>query len=67
MRVDPSDGRCRTCGGVLEIVAADDATMDVECTDCGDSYTVEADAFGDGCMTYQVPFLVQQWEASHRE
>lgn len=52
--VDLSDGKCRTCGGQLEIVAADDATMDVICTEasCGDNYTVEPDAFGDGGITY---------------
>jgi hypothetical protein len=31
MRVEPSDGRCRACGGVLTIVDADDVTMTVEC------------------------------------
>jgi len=52
MRVDRKDGRCRECGGTLEIVDVDDATMLVECEECGDSYSVEPDAFGDGCMTY---------------
>ena len=31
MRVNPTDGVCRSCGGELEIVDADDATMTVEC------------------------------------
>lgn len=58
MRVDPKDGRCRSCGGELEIIDADDATMTVECQgECGESYLVESDAFGDGCMTYYVGFL----------
>lgn len=52
MKVDPKDGQCRSCGGVLEITDADDATMLVECTECGESYDVETDAFNDGCMTY---------------
>ena len=52
MRVDLKDGRCRTCGSQLNIVDADDATMTVECIECGDGYQVETDAFGDGCMTY---------------
>ena len=56
MRVKPIDGVCRSCGGELEIVDADDATMTVECQ-CGDTYVVEPDAFGDGCMTYYVGFL----------
>ena len=56
MRVNPEDGVCRSCGGELEITDADDATMTVEC-ECGESYLVEPDAFGDGCMTYYVPFI----------
>jgi hypothetical protein len=31
MQVSPKDGRCRACGGVLEITAVDDSTMEVEC------------------------------------
>jgi DNA-directed RNA polymerase subunit RPC12/RpoP len=61
MLVDRHDGRCRTCGGQLEITDADDATMSVECTACGDSYLVEPDAFGDGCMTYYVGFLSERY------
>ena len=57
MRVDPKDGRCPECDGELEIIGADDATMTVECTECGDLYDVETDAFGDGCMTYYAGFL----------
>lgn len=52
MLIDLSDGRCRTCGGQLKIVGADDATLDVECTECDDGYAVEPDAFKDGGMTY---------------
>lgn len=52
--VDVFDGKCRACGGQLEIVAADDATMDVVCTNpaCNDNYTVEPDAFSDGGIHY---------------
>lgn len=60
MKVDPKDGRCRECNGTLTIVEADDATMTVECEECGDSYEVEHDAFGDGCMTYLLGFLQEQ-------
>ena len=65
MRVDPRDGACRSCGGCLEITDADDATMTVECqeSDCGDSYLVEPDVFGDGCMSYYVGFMAQRMEA----
>lgn len=61
MRVDPTDGVCRSCGGLLEIVDADDATMTVEC-ECGDSYLVEPDAFGDGAMVYLPGFLTERQE-----
>ncbi|MEX0718947.1 MAG: hypothetical protein WD066_20300 [Planctomycetaceae bacterium] len=59
MLVHLKHGRCRECGGQLEITDADDATMTVDCTnpECRDSYLVEPDAFGDGCMTYYVPFV----------
>lgn len=60
MRVDPNDGSCRSCNGILTVIDADDATMTVECEDCGDSYVVEPDAFGDGCMTYYAGFLTGQ-------
>ena len=60
MLVDPRDGRCRACTGRLEITDADDATMTVECQECGDVDTVEPDAFGDGCMTYYAGYLTQQ-------
>lgn len=59
MKVDLADGRCRNCGGQLEITGADDATMDVECTDCGDAYTVEPDAFHDGGITYWPAVMAQ--------
>src|SRR6266849_6822827 len=51
MKVDSKDGRCRECGGSLEIIDADDTGMTVEC-DCGEVYLVEPDAFGDGAMKY---------------
>jgi len=60
MRVDTKDGSCRSCGGELVIVDADDASMQVECMECQDSYLVEPDAFADGSMTYYVPFLADQ-------
>jgi len=63
MHVDPNDGKCRSCNGQLEIIEADDATMTVECIECGDSYLVESDAFGDGCMTYYVGFMAEQMNA----
>jgi hypothetical protein len=68
MRVNPRDGVCRSCGGELEIVDADDATMTVECQgECGETYMVESDAFADGCMTYCVGFLAQREESDYEE
>jgi hypothetical protein len=59
MLVSLTDGACRTCGGQLEITDFDDATMTVLCTSpgCGDSYDVETNAFGDGCITYYFALL----------
>ena len=34
---------------------------------CGDSYLVETDAFGDGCMTYYVGFLTERQESDDGE
>ena len=62
MLVELSDGKCRTCGGLLEITAVDDATMDVECTECDDGYTVEPDAFNDGGITYWPQAMVELGE-----
>jgi len=62
MRVDPSDGTCRSCGGTLSIIDADDATMTVECARCAEVYLVEPDAYGDGAMTYYVGFLTGETE-----
>ena len=61
MLVAPKDGSCQD---QLEITDADDATMTVECTGCGDSYLVETDAFGDGCMTYYVGFMADKLEVT---
>ena len=60
MLVDLKDGRCRECSGQLEIVGADDATMDVVCQSCGDEYVVETDAFGDGGITYWPQVMANQ-------
>lgn len=67
MLVERQDGYCRTCGGQLNICDADDATMTVECQECGDEYDVEPDAFGDGCVTYYIPFVVEQSAAEDRD
>jgi hypothetical protein len=66
MRVSKRDGACRSCGGQLEITGADDATMTVECLDCGDEYPVETDAFGDGGIDYYPRFLAEELERRRR-
>lgn len=66
MRIEPKDGRCRSCGGDLEITDADDATMTVEC-DCGEIYLVEPDAFGDGAVRYFVGFHAERTQAGGDE
>ena len=59
MLVSMDDGSCRSCNGQLEIIGVDDATMDVECTECGDGYTVEPDAFNDGGIRYWPEAMVE--------
>ena len=65
MLVDVQDGCCRSCSGQVEITDADDVTMTVECTDCGDTYTVETDAFNDGGIHYWPHFMDRQMEHGH--
>ena len=52
MLVDLTDGKCRSCGGQLNITGADDVSLDVQCTKCDDAYCVETDAFNDGGIKY---------------
>ena len=65
MLVDLTDGHCRECHGQLEIEEVTDATMHCCCTQCGASFEMEPDAFGDGCLKYFVPMQVKQ-EGSDR-
>lgn len=67
IRVDMKDGRCRTCGSQLEITDADDATLLVTCIECDDSYELETDALGDGCMTYYPAIMAQKLERGESE
>lgn len=59
MRVNPDHGRCRVCGGILEIIAADHAGMTVKCAACAINYAVAPDAFDNGCV-YHSDFLGQR-------
>jgi len=38
-----------------------------DCLVCGDTYEVETDAFGDGCMTYHVPLVAERLLGSVRD
>ena len=52
MLVSKRDGCCPECSGQLEIVDADDCSMEVVCIECDEEMRVETDAFGDGGITY---------------
>lgn len=57
MLIDTKDGCCRECkAGQLEIVDADEDSLEVECVLCGEAYKVETDAFGDGGVHYHPTF-----------
>ena len=60
MLVDKDDGCCRSCGGQLEIVDFDDVSLECSCLECGDSYPVETDAFGDGCVKYYFTLMSER-------
>ena len=66
MLVDRNDGACRSCGGQLEITDCDDASMTVLSTECCDSYDVETDAFGDGCVRYYFNLIVEKSKKGDR-
>lgn len=57
MTVAPEVGCCRTCGAAVKIIGVDDATLTVECQDCGDVYAVEPDPSGTATAT--VPSVVR--------
>lgn len=67
MRVDPKDGVCPSCDGVLEIVDADYATLTAKCTECGETIVVGPDGFGDGSRDYYVPFLAKKLQEGGNE
>lgn len=51
MKVNPKDGVCYRCRGALTVTDASEDSLTVEC-ECGETYEVEIDAFGDGAMFY---------------
>jgi hypothetical protein len=64
MLVALEDGKCRSCGGQLEITGASDVTLEVLCTTCDDTYSVETDAFNDGGITYWPQAMAEFGEES---
>lgn len=67
MQVHRKDGTCRSCGGTFEITDASDDTLEVECSECGDGYSVETDAFQDGGVFYWPEVMARKLEGADRE
>lgn len=65
--VNRDDGVCRKCGGTLEVIDGDDATMTVVCADCSESYLLEPDALNDGAMDYYPRIMLEKMEAGDDE
>lgn len=65
MLIDRSDGKCYECEGQLEVTDADDCSMTVDYVDCGACFTVESDAFGDGCVEYYIPYMTESYLAEN--
>ena len=57
--IDPKDGSYRECEETLEVTSVDDYKMGVECTDCGEAYGLEYDAF-DSATDYVLDYLVRR-------
>jgi hypothetical protein len=57
MIVELIDGCCRTCGSTLRVIDVADGALTVSCIECRDTYDVEPDAFGTGCLKYYLEFL----------
>lgn len=61
VEIDRQDCTCGECGGSLEVVEVDDATMSVECEN-GHAYDLEHDAFDAG-FDYVLEFLSRKGRA----
>ena len=62
MIADIDYGRCRTCGGPLQILDANSSTA-VTCVECADSYDLDTDTADDWPRTDDFPLSVPHWEA----
>jgi transcription elongation factor Elf1 len=60
VRVSKKDFVCPECGGQVTAVDCDDATIDIECDDCGNFMTVEPDGLHDGGVIYWPQLMVQK-------
>lgn len=58
------DGCCKSCKGQLIIIDVDDSLMEVQCTECEDTYEVESDAFHDGGIDYWPRAMVAKEEGT---
>ena len=67
MTVNPKDGRCRSCGGALEILDCDDVSLNVACLECGDNYVVETDALNDGGIHYYPAVMAEKLRGGDEE
>jgi hypothetical protein len=47
--VKKSDCACQECGGQLEVVDANDYSMDVVCRKCDNEFTTEPDGLDSAC------------------
>jgi len=57
MRVNPRDGACRSCSGVLRVIDADDATMTVEPFRRPTRILAQNEHHGCRCPRHISPFL----------
>jgi DNA-directed RNA polymerase subunit M/transcription elongation factor TFIIS len=60
MRVEPTDGRCRECNGLLDVTDADEDSLTVTCRTCGEEYALEPDGLNDGGMIYHPRVLADK-------
>ena len=53
MNIDP--GACRSCGGPLQIIDANDSSLTVACAECCDTYCIEPIDAGTDCLIDLIP------------
>jgi len=53
---------CKECGGKLEVIDADDATIIVECKECHEVYQLEPDGLGEGGFEWVDAMAAKSWK-----